>query len=255
MFKFSFFPLNWQLPPSAYGCHPRFLKETSDVICTPLETIFKSFQFGEVPKIWKDANVSSIYKRKGDESDSSNYRPVSLTCIPCRLSEKFVREIIMDHMNLNNLFNNSQFGFRGKRSCILQLLDVFDDWVRAYDEGYQIDTIYLDFKKAFNSVPHQRLLKKLKGYGFGGSLLKWIEDFLQRVVLNGEESGIPQGSVLGPFTLPLASRRVPISILLTGLKMTSTETGDVSIVLNIPVTSVSKPLRSKLSSLIHMPLG
>ena len=55
-------------------------------------------------------------------------------------------------MNSNKLFNDCQFGFRSKRNCILQLLDVFDDWVKAYDEGYQVDTIYLDFKKAFDSV-------------------------------------------------------------------------------------------------------
>ena len=147
------------------GCHPRFLKETSSVICEPLETIFnKSYYSGEVPKIWKDAYVSSIYKNKGDKSECGNYRPVSLTCIPCRISEKFVREVMMDHMNSNKLFSNCQFGFRSKRSCILQLLDVYDDWVKAYDEGYQIDTIYLDFKKAFDSVPHERLLIKLKGY-------------------------------------------------------------------------------------------
>ena len=82
------------------GCHPRFLKETSDIICEPLEIIFNnSYQAGKVPKIWKDANVSSLYKNKGNKSDCGNYRPVSLTCIPCRMSEKFVREVIMDHMN------------------------------------------------------------------------------------------------------------------------------------------------------------
>ena len=93
--------------------------------------------------------------------------PVSLkrlqTCLPCRMSEKFVHEVIMDHMSSNKLFNDCQFGFCSKRNFILQLLDVFDDWVKAYDEGYQVDTIYLDFKKAFDSVPHGRLLTKLKG--------------------------------------------------------------------------------------------
>ena len=76
-----------------------------------------------------------------------------------------------------------------KRSCILQLLDVLDDWTKYYDENKQIDSVYLDIKKAFDTIPHQRLLLKLKNYGFDGKLFKWVEVFLsersQRVVFNG----------------------------------------------------------------------
>ena len=78
----------------------------------------------------------------------------------------------MHHMSSNNLFSDAQFGFREKRSCTLQLLTVLDGWTKSYDDSYQVDTIYLDIKKAFDTVPHRRLLLKLQEYGINGVLLK-----------------------------------------------------------------------------------
>ena len=113
-------------------------------------------------------------------------------------------------MQEHHLWTDCQHGFRSGRSCCTQLLGVIDDWSRGLDEGLSTDVIYLDYRKAFDSVPHQRLLVKLKAYGIDGNILKWIENFLtgrsQKVVINGEcsdtaevTSGIPQGSVLGPL--------------------------------------------------------
>ena len=133
--------------------------------------------------------MSALFKNKGDKTEPSNYRPVSLTCITCKLTEKIVRSVIVNHMTTNELFSTYQCGFRIKRSCVLQLLDAFDDLTRNYDNGHQTDIVYLDIKKAFDTVPHRRLLLKLKSYGFEGKLLSWIENFLmnrrQRVVLKG----------------------------------------------------------------------
>ena len=114
----------------------------------------------------------------------------------------------MTHLKNNNLLSDCQYGFRENRGCILQLLKVLDEWSLAVDKGPQIDCVYLDFQKAFDTVPHKRLLYKLESLGISGNLLKWLENFLtnrrQRVVLNGifsdwksVSSGIPQGSVLG----------------------------------------------------------
>ena len=85
----------------------------------------------------------------------------------------------MGHMEGNGLFTKHQHGFRKGYSCVTQLIDVCDKWSEELDNKNSIDAIYLDFQKAFDSVPHQRLLLKLKGYGIQGRLLKWIENFLK----------------------------------------------------------------------------
>ena len=84
----------------------------------------------------------------------------------------------MSHLSRHHLLTDSQFGFRKNRSTVLQLLTVVEKWTEAINNNSQVDTVYLDFRKAFDSVPHKRLLQKLDGYGIKGVLLKWLENFL-----------------------------------------------------------------------------
>ena len=190
--------------------HPKLLRELSEVIDEPLIFLFKkNVDEGVLPQSWKNANVTAIFK-KGDKSKPGNYRPISLTSVLIKILEKIIREAIVDHMNNNDFFSKHQHGFRSGLSCVTQLLEVIDDWTKMLDERKSIDVIYFDFQKAFDTVPHERLLEKLHSYGIRGKILRWIRDFLtnrkQRVILNGQcskwtnvTSGIPQGSVLGPI--------------------------------------------------------
>jgi hypothetical protein len=191
------------------GIHPRVLKNTAASLCTPLQMIFQhSLDTASLPSVWKEANVTALYK-KGNKQVPNNYRPVSLTAVPCKILESFVREVLVTHMRDNNLFSEFQYGFRERRSTTLQLLHTVEDWMRSIDRGETIDACYLDLMKAFDSVPHKRLIVKLKSYGVEGRLLQWIENFLrnrtQQVFVEGKHSsaaqvlsGVPQGSVVGP---------------------------------------------------------
>ena len=125
---------------------------------------------------------------KGSKRETSNYWPVSLTSVVCKTLEHLVRADIMKNMWENKLLSDYQHGFVEGRSCTSQLPAVLEAWTRILDSGNAVDAIYLDFRKAFDTVPHRHLLAKLEGYGVTGKCLAWINAFLddrkQRVIIN-----------------------------------------------------------------------
>jgi len=121
--------------------------------------------------------VTPIFK-KNERSNSANYRPVSLTIILCKVLESLIRDKAIDHLNLYKLIKNTQHGFVKNRSCLTNLLVFLEEVTNYVDSGCPVDVIYLDFQKAFDKVPHKRLLHKLAAHDIGGELLLWIENWL-----------------------------------------------------------------------------
>ena len=152
----------------------RILKDLSSELTPFLTLIFqKTIDEGEVPSDWKYANVTALFN-KGDRFKASNYRPVSLTCLCCKLQEHLLTTNILKHLEKYNILTDCQHGFRARRSCETQLLTLTHHLASSLDSGIQQDPVILDFSKAFDKVPHQRLLKKLAHYGIQGTTYKWI---------------------------------------------------------------------------------
>ena len=189
---------------------PIFYKKCSLWLCEPLTYVFQScFDHGYLPPIWLQAFITPVYK-KGPASDPLNYRPIALTCIMCKLLEFIIKNQLLSYLLNNNLISKQQHAFILKHSTATNLLECIHDWSIALNDGSSVDVIYIDFRRAFDSIVHSKLLYKLQCYGICGKLLTWISAFLfgrtQSVVVDNTNStyinvvsGVPQGSVLGPL--------------------------------------------------------
>ena len=191
-------------------CHLSFFKKCSLWLCEPLAYLFQyCFDKGFMPPIWLQAYITPVYK-KGSTTDPFNYRPIALTCIMCRLMENIVKGQLLSYLLNKNLISKQQHAFIVRHSTTTNLLECLHDWSVTLNAGNSVDVIYIDFRRAFDSIVFSKLLYKLQCYGICGKLLVWIATFLhgrtQCVVTENVHSsyanvisGVPQGSVLGPI--------------------------------------------------------
>ena len=187
----------------------KFLKECKNEIAPALLIIWRtSLETGEIPDILKKQSIVPIYK-KGSKAVPANYRPISLTSHITKLFERVLRKHIVAYLENNHILHKSQHGFRPGRSCLTQLLHHIDSILSILESNQNADVIYLDLSKAFDKVNHLILLHKLELTGITGKILNWLKNFLtnrtQQVVIDGAtsnpakvQSGVPQGTVLGP---------------------------------------------------------
>jgi hypothetical protein len=202
--------LNPTKSPGSDGIHPKVLKTCAEPLAQPILNIcLASLEQGAIPSHWQRVNIQPIYK-KGSKFDPSNYRPIALNSILCKILEKITAKVITEHLLTNNLIAECQHGFLPGRNTVTNLISLLDRATEAINRKHHVYAVFLDFAKAFDKVPHRILLSKLQSYGITGTLLTWIEAFLigrvQRVTIVGHPSdwkpvlsGVIQGSVLGPL--------------------------------------------------------
>jgi hypothetical protein len=148
---------------------PRILKEISTEIAPILTFLFnQSLEQKSLPKDWLTANVFALHK-KGPKNMPENYRSISLTSVCCKLLEHIIFSAVAHHLESNKILTPRQHGFRSGFSCESQLILALNDWTRSFDLGFRTDVAIFDFSKAFDKVPHNRLLQKLLHYGINGS--------------------------------------------------------------------------------------
>ena len=173
------------------GIHGKILKNCAVSLAYPLSVIFRvSYNSGMIPKDWKLANVVPVYK-KGSKTSVENYRPISLTSLVMKIFEKIIRDELM--MRCETLLGKSQHGFLPNKSCTTQLINFADNVSQALNQSLRTDIVYFDFAKAFDSVNHDVILKKLKNrFKIDGTMLKFLVGYLQNreqcVIIDGKRS-------------------------------------------------------------------
>lgn len=192
------------------GINSKVLKNTVTVTSKILLHIFRqSLETGMIPSDWKLAKIIPIFK-SGNKTSCENYRPISLTCICCKILEHIIASHIYRHLESNHFFFKNQHGFRKGFSCETQLFEFTTELHANMDNNYQTDCVFLDYSKAFDRVAHCRLISKLSALKLDSRTLSWLRNFLSNrqqyttvnnlsSSLSDVSSGVPQGSVLAPL--------------------------------------------------------
>ena len=199
--------------PNKYSSGPEnipniLLKKLHSSLALPLSLglIFQqSINTGCLPKLWKCAKIVPVNKGNSSKYCVENYRPIRLTSNVCKLMESTIYDEIYNHCLTNNLLSDSQHRFRKKNCTISNLLELNNDLTKFFDDNNSVDLITIDFFKAFNKIPHKKLLHKLINFSIDGCVFNWIKDFLCEINFNVRISSyfsnlfdvnnsVPQGS-------------------------------------------------------------
>jgi len=232
------------------------LKNLARHIAEPLTSIFnKSIETGVFPERLKIAHINPIHK-KGNRQDISNYRPISLLSHIAKIFEKLLHKKI--YSQISKLISSKQHGFLPKKSTTTNLSIQMDHIINSIDNNSQIDIIYTDFSKAFDSVPHDLLIYKLVKYNFSPESITLFQSYFcnrnQFVTLNGHisnpiiaSSGVPQGSILGPLLFLLYINDLPSLLSCDNLMFAD----DLKIFKKVKNVNDCVTLQNDLNTLIH----
>ena len=195
---------------NSHSLSARILKENSNSLSIPISLIFNNMiTHGNYPNVLKIACVTALFKA-GDKQDPNNYRPISSLPLLNKIFEKLLHKRLSSFFESHEVFTDNQFGFRKKMSTNDAVNNLLDNIYKAMDDKDFLGAVFIDLSKAFDTVPHNILLKKLEHYGIRGNALNLLDSYLsnrqQFVSLEGMKSsmqdikiGVPQGSVLGPL--------------------------------------------------------
>ena len=225
----------------------KLLKLAAGIVDSSLTHIFKSSIDNAIfPNEWKLAQVSPVFK-KGSKTDLNNYRPISVISAVSKVFERLIYNQVYEYLIANQLLASCQSGFRPLHSTSTALLEATNNWSMNIDNGLLNGVVFIDLKKAFDTINHKILLSKLANYGLDQKTLRWFHSYLdhraQKCSVNGSLSnastldcGVPQGSIIGPLLFLIYINDLPNCLSTASARMFA---DDTSLKVVLPKTQIN----------------